>query len=229
MANVTITGYARTTGGDQIPLRVDSKAEGTEHTVTTDTNLTVTAQDIGTYKPGSTVVSLELFCPNGISYAYILRQGTILAWGSVNVSGVNNKELMLCAPVNLRPGDTVRCLPLTATARNAALCVFTGSGVARIFVGTPSGAGTTALNDLQDSSNGIGDTLQGQTIVKAMFTAGGTQAQMPVSSGGAWIRNASGQLAGAVPGTNPVNAEPCLSMVNIPIALNWEASVVTAA
>lgn len=229
MANVTITGYARTTGGDQIPLRVDSVAEGTEHSVTTDTNLTVTAQDIGTYKPGATVISLELFAPNGISYAYILRQGVILAWGSVNVQGVNNQELKLCAPVQLRPGDTVRCLPLTAAARNVALCVYTAQGVARIFVGTPSGAGTTQLNDLQDSSNNIGDTLQGQTVMKAMVTAGGTSAQAPVSSGGAWIRNASGQLAGAVPASNPTKAEPMISTVMIPIDLNWTASVVTAA
>lgn len=229
MANVTVCGYARTTGGDQIPLRVDSTAEGTEFSLTTDTNLTVTAQDVGTYKPGATVTSLEIFAPNGISYAYILRQGVILAWGSVNVTGVNNNELALCAPVTLRPGDTVRVLPLTASARNAALCVYTSSGVARIFVGTPSGAGTTQLNDLQDSANSIGDTLQGQTIMKAMFTIGGTQAQMPVSSGGAWIRNASNQLAGAVPASNPVKAEPCISSVMIPIELNWTASVVTSA
>lgn len=229
MANVTVCGYARTTGGDQIPLRVDSTAEGTEFSLTTDTNLTITAQDIGTYKPGATVTSLEIFAPNGISYAYILRQGVILAWGSVNVTGVNNKELPLCAPVNLRPGDTVRVLPLAANARNAALCTYTSSGTARIFVGTPAGAGTTALNDLQDAANSIGDTLQGQTIMKSMFTIGGTQAQMPVSSGGAWIRNASGQLAGAVPASNPVKAEPCISNVMIPIELNWTASVVTSA
>ena len=51
MANVTICGYLRTSGGDQIPLRTDSVAEGTETTITTDANLTVTAQDVGTYKP----------------------------------------------------------------------------------------------------------------------------------------------------------------------------------
>lgn len=227
MANVTITGYARTAVGDQIPLRTDSVAEGTETTITTDSNLTTTAQDVGTYKPGSTVVSLELFAPNGISYAYILRQGVILAWGSVNVAGVNNSELLLCQPVVLRPGDTVRCLPLAAASRNAALCVYTNMGMSRIFVGTPSGAGTTNLMDLQDSANSIGDTLQGQLIVKAMFTSvdGGSI----VSSGGAWIRNASGQLAGAVPASNPISAEPHLSKVAIPIALNYNASVVTDA
>jgi len=227
MANTTVVGYARTTGGDQIPLRVDSQAEGTEFSLTTDTNLTVTAQDIGTYKPGATVTSLEIFGVNGVSYCYILRQGVILSWGSVNVAGVNNQELSLCAPVTLRPGDTVRVLTLAAASRNAALCVYTSSGIARIFVGTPSGAGTTNLVDLQDSSNNIGDTLQGQTIVKAMFTS--VDGSKIVSSGGAWIRNASGQLAGVIPATNPIKAEPMISNCFIPISLNWTASVVTNA
>jgi len=226
MANVTVTGYARTTSGDQIPLRGDTKAEGTEFTLQTDTNLTTTAQDIGTYMPGATIVSVEVFAPNGISYCYILRQGVILAWGSVNVGGVNNMELMLTSPVSMRPGDTLRVLPMTATARNAALCVFTSSGVARIFTGTTGGNDTTQLTDLQDS-NSIGDTLQGQTIVKAMFTS--VDGGKIVSSGGAWIRNASGQLAGTIPASNPVSVEPMISDVLIPIELNWTASYVTNA
>lgn len=227
MANVTVTGYARTMGGTQIPLRVDSQAENTEFSLTTDTNLTTTAQDVGTYMPGSTITSLEIFAPNGISYAYILRQGVILAWGSVNVAGVNNQEMTLCRPVQIRPGDTVRVLALAAASRNAALCVYTNNGTSRIFVGTPSGSGTTALNDLQDSSNSIGDTLQGQVIVKAMFTS--VDGSKIVSSGSAWIRNASGQLAGAVPASNPIKVEPMISTCAIPISLNWVASVVTNA
>ena len=227
MANTTVVGYARTTGGDQIPLRVDSQAEGSEFSLTTDTNLTVTAQDVGTYKPGATVTSIEVFGVNGISYCYILRQGIILAWGSVNVAGVNNQELNLCAPVQLRPGDTIRVLTLAAASRNAALCVYTNRGVARIFVGTPSGSGTTNLVDLQDSANSIGDTLQGQTIVKAMLTS--VDGSKIVSSGGAWIRNASGQLAGVIPASNPIKVEPMITNCNIPIALNWTASLVTNA
>jgi hypothetical protein len=227
MANTTVVGYGRTTGGDQIPLRVDSQAEGTQFSLTTDTNLTVTAQDVGTYKPGATLTSVEVFGVNGISFCYILRQGVILAWGSVNVAGVNNQEMSLCTPVQLRPGDTIRCLTLAAASRNAALCVYTADGISRIFVGTPSGSGTTQLNDLENSANSIGDTLQGKTIVKAMFTS--VDGSKIVSSGGAWIRNASGQLAGVIPASNPIKVEPMISNVNIPIELNWTASVVTNA
>ena len=227
MANVTVTGYARTTTGDQIPLRGDTKAEGTEFSLQTDTNLTTTAQDIGTYMPGVTIVALEVFAPNGIGYAYILRQGVILSWASVNVGGVNNMEQMLCAPVTLRPGDTVRVMPQTAASRAAALCVYTSSGVARIFTGTTSGGDTTQLTDIDNANNSIGDTLQGQTVVKAMFTS--VDGGLIVSSGGCWIRNASSQLAGVIPASNPVKVEPMISDVLIPIDLNWTASYVTSA
>jgi len=227
MANVNVTGYARTTSGDQIPLRVDATAEGTEFSLTTDTNLTTVAQDIGTYMPGATVISIEVFAPNGIGFSYLLRQGVILAWGSVNVGGVNNMEQLLSAPVTLRPGDTLRVMPQTAASRAAALCVFTASGIARIFTGTTSGGDTTQLTDLQDSNNGIGKTLQGETIVKAMFTS--VDGGLIVSSGGAWIRNSSSQLAGVIPASNPVKVEPMISDVLIPIELNWTASYVTSA
>ena len=226
MANVTVVGYLRTNTGDQIPLRADSQAEGTEFTLQTDTNLTTVAQNIGNYKPGATIVSGEIFSPNGISYAYILRQGVIMSWLSVNVAGVTNKEQMSSRPVVMRPGDTLRVLPMAAASRNFALCVSTSSGVDRIFVGTPSGSGTTNLLDLQDSTS-IGDTLQGTTITQAIATS--VDGSKIVSSGSAWIRNASGQLAGAVPASNPIKVEALVSMVNIPIALNFTASVVTNA
>jgi hypothetical protein len=227
MVNITVTGYCRTTSGSQIPLKNTAQLEGTEFSLTTDTDLTTVAQDVGSYMPGATITSIEIFAPNGIQYAYVLRQGVILAWASVNVAGVNNQELNLCTPVTLRPGDDVRVLASAANVRTASLCVYTASGVSRIFTGLPAGAATTNLVDLQNTANSIGDTLQGDTIVKAMMTS--IDGSKIVSSGGCWIRNSSGQLAGAVPASNPIKVEPMISHVNIPISLNWTATVVTDA
>ena len=222
MANVTIVGYLRTNTGDQIPLRTDSVAEGTETTITTDSNLTTTAQDVGTYKPGATVMSGEICAPNGVSFCYILRQGIVLSVMIPNVAGVSNQEAMLSSPVVLRPGDQVRVLANTAANRTAALLVHTSQGNSRIFTGLPTGAGTTNLLDITDN-NSIGDTLQGQTITRAcLLTVDGGKV---VSSGGCWIRNASGQLAGAIPASNPTTVEPMWSSVNIPIALNFPATI----
>jgi hypothetical protein len=105
--------------------------------------------------------------------------------------------------------------------------VYTNTGVSRIFIGTPAGAATTNLMDLQDTSNNIGDTLQGQVVVKALFTS--IDGSKIVSSGSAWVRNASGQLAGAIPSSSPIKVEPMITTCAIPISLNWNATVVTNA
>ena len=60
MATIQCVGYARTNTGSQIPLS-SSMAEGTETTLTTDATVTVTAQDVGTYMPGATITSIEVF------------------------------------------------------------------------------------------------------------------------------------------------------------------------
>ena len=223
---VTVVGYALTNTGVQIPLKNTSVTNGTEFTLQTDSDVTTTAQDIGTYAVGQTITHLEVYAPNSISYIYVLRQGTILAFGTPNVAGISNSSSPLCTPVTLRAGDQVRCLSLSATARNAALCVYTNTGVSRIFVTTPSGAATNSLNDLQDSNNSIGDTLQGQTIVKALLTS--VDKSKIVSSGGAWIRNASAQVVGVIPASSPQDVEPMITECSIPISLNWDATIVTS-
>lgn len=228
MATITCIGYARTNTGSQIPLS-SSMSEGTETTLTTDATVTVTAQDVGTYMPGATITSIEVFGLNNISYAYVLRQGVILSWASVNVQGVSNSEMPLCAPVQLRPGDTIRVLCQAAAGKVVSLCTYSNNGVARIFTGTRSGSAastTTDLVDLQNTDNNIGDTLQSTTVIKAMLT-GVVPTKGLLSSGGAWIRNASSQIAGVVPLSNPAKCEPMISDVNIPISLNWTASIVT--
>lgn len=227
MANVTVVGYLRVQGsGDQIPLRTDSVAEGTETTITTDSNLTVTAQDIGTYKEGVTVVSGELTAPNGVAYAYILRNGLVLSVMIPNVAGVSNREAILSSPVTLRSGDQLRVLVSTAANRTASLLTLSSSGQSNIFTGLPTTQGTTNLLNITDSQ-AIGNTLQGQTIVRAcLLTVDGGKI---VSSGGAWIRNSSGTLQGAIPASNPTTVEPMWSTVSIPIGLNFTATIVTNA
>jgi hypothetical protein len=221
---VTVVGYLRTNTMSQIPLKNTSVTNGTEFTLQTDSDVTTTAQNIGNYMPGATIISGEIACPAGASFFYILRQGVILAHGIPNSAGVTNREQPLSTPVVLRPGDTLRVLSLAAASRNAALLVKTNAGMSRIFVGTPAGAATTQLLDLQDSTS-IGDTLQGQTLVQACFLS--IDGNKISSSGGAWIRNSSGQIAGIVPASNPQSVEPMWSNVNIPISLNWTANVVT--
>jgi hypothetical protein len=113
----------------------------------------------------------------------------------------------------------------TAADREAALCVYTRSGVSRIFVVTPTGAATNELVDLQ-TSNSIGDTLQGETIVKAFSTSvDGSKIETP----GAVVVDALGNVVGAVPMVSPGPMQPLFKPYSIPVNLNFKAQFLTNA
>ena len=232
MAAVDAYGYLRTNTNDQIPLAATSAnggqlTEGSVGTMQTDATLTGTVQQIGNYKPGATIVSGEIFGPNNGGFAFILRQGLVLAWLIPNKTGVTNRECMLSSPVTLRPGDLLRVQLETATSRNVALMVKTSNNISRIFTGTMNSTDKISLVDSQDATS-IGDTLQGTVLTHAVFVAPNT-GKVFSSQGGAIIQNASGQLAGAIPASDPRAVEPMVSMVNIPIELNWTASATSVA
>lgn len=226
MATNTVTGILNTSDGRKIPLSSEI-AESTESTLQTATAFSVTAQDIGDYMPGARIVSGLVTALNGISYAYILRQGLILATIPVCVNGVASSTPALCKPVTLMPGDVLRVLTLTATERDAALIVHTNRGVDRIFIGTPASGTTTQLLDLQ-TSNALGNTLQSQVIQQAVFTSiDGAKIESP--GGGAQVFDNLGNMAGAVTCSDPASVQPIMSANMIPVALNFTASVLTNA
>jgi len=224
MANVTISGFLNCTDGTVIPLQNTSQAEGTEFTLQTNATYTVTQQNAGDYAPGRTIVSASIQSANGISYAYILRNGLVAAILPVSVKGTSGMGAFpLCAPFTLQPGDQIRVLALAAASRNLAVCVYTNRGVSRIFVVTPSGGATNTPVDLQ-TGNSVGDTLQGQIIMKAFVTSvDGSK----IDGGGCLMLNEAGTVSGGIPANNPINDDVYFSTVNIPCALNYNWTVVT--
>jgi len=225
MATNTVVGNLVCSDGTNIPLKAEI-AEDTESDLTTDTVYTVAAQNIGDYAPGKVLVGGSVQADNGISYAYVLSQGLIAAIIPVSVKGISQEMPMLCAPYQLRAGDKVRVLTLDATSRNAAVCTYTAQGVSRIFVATPAGAATQSLLDLQ-TGNQIGDTLQGQTIVKAF---GSSIDGSKIETMGAYVVDALGNVVGAVPLSDPADNAPIFSMsYNIPVALNFKCQFLTNA
>ena len=225
MATNTVVGNLVCSDGTNIPLKAEI-AEDTEADLTTDTVYTVSAQNIGDYAPGKVLVGGSVQADNGISYAYVLSQGLIAAIIPISVKGISQEVPMLCAPYQLKAGDKVRVLTLTATSRNAAVCTYTAQGVSRIFIVTPSGAATQNLVDLQ-TGNAIGDTLQGQTIVKAF---GSSIDGSKIETMGAYVVDALGNVVGAIPLSDPADNAPIFSMsYNIPVALNFKCQFLTNA
>jgi uncharacterized membrane protein len=223
MATVTVSGNLYCSDGTIIPLQTDI-VEGTETTLQTNGDYTVASQDIGNYAPGKTVTHGYVLGVNNMSYAYILRQGSIVGLISIGLKGVMNKApLPLPVPVTLSPGDICRALPSTAASRLCAVYAITGSSQ-RIFTVTPSGGATNEPIDLQTSNN-LGDTLNNQTITQMMtVSVDGSK----IKGGGVLALNEVGQVIGCNATANPAHVQPRFSMVNIPVALNYTWTLVTA-
>jgi hypothetical protein len=219
MATNTVNGILVCSDGTNIPLKAEIAEGGTNTSLTTDTVYSVTAQEVGDFAPGKTVTSGLVTCDAGVAFAYLLRQGVVAAIIPVAVKGVSAFTPALCAPITLMAGDKIIVQNNTAADREGALCVYTASGVSRIFSVTPSGSGTSELVDIQ-TLNKIGDTLQGQTIVKAFFTTiDGSKIETP----GAVVVDSLNNVVGSVSATDPSKYQPLFSSCSIPVDLNFKA------
>jgi len=225
MATNTVTGVLVCSDGTNIPLKAEL-AEGTESNLTTDTVYTVSAQNVGDYAPGKTVTAALVSCDNGVGYCYILSQGLVAAIIPTSVKGaVSDGSPALCQPYTLRAGDIVRCMNNSAADREGAMCCYTASGVSRIFVVTPTGGATNELVDLQ-TGNSIGDTLQGQRIVKWYGTSvDGSK----IETQGFFVVDALGNVVGSCSATSPIVQQPLFSFAATNIALNFKAQYLTNA
>jgi len=225
MATNTVTGNLVCSDGTNVPLKLDC-AEGTETNLTTDTAYTVSAQNVGDFAPGKTVVSGLVSCDNGVGFCYILSQGLVAAIIPWSVKGaVSDGSPALCQPYTLRAGDIVRVMNNTAADREAAMAVYTASGTSRIFKVTASGGATNELVDLQ-TGNSIGDTLQGQRISKWFGTSvDGAK----IETQGFFVVDALGNVVGSCSATNPIVQQPLFSFAATNIALNYKAQFLTNA
>ena len=224
MANVDVSGFAQFSDGTSVPLFNTSMAEGTLSELKTDATYTVTAQSLGTYAPGKTLVSLYGYALNSSAYIYVLRQGVPIFFGSTGKSGiVSYGNKVFPKSVQLQPGDTVQMLALGSTVRTCTFVAHCSDGTQRAFVATPSGAATTNLVDTI-TGNDIGETLQGKKITHAMaLSVDGAK----IISGGVVIVNAQGAVVGVLATGNPTQAQVCFSPFNTAIGLNFQAQIVT--
>ena len=227
MATVNVSGILQCSDGTIIPLDAQID-EGTETNLTTNTDYTVSASNVGDYAPGKVVTHAFIQADHDISYCYILRQGLIATILPVGVKGLaGSAPLPLCAPFQLQPGDIVRVLPVTAASRATATCVYTNRGVYRIF-DVASANGNVEPVDLQ-TNNSVGDTLQGQVIIKAFTTAGSLGNCELVDAGGTLMLDEKGMPVGAVPCNSPANQPVFWSDVRIPVALNYTWRITSSA
>tara|TARA_R100001086_G_scaffold248145_3_gene184270 strand:+ start:1254 stop:1961 length:708 start_codon:yes stop_codon:yes gene_type:complete len=234
MANTAVSGTLFCSDGTEIPLFVAAIAEGTESNLTTNTtnNFTVSASAVGTAFAGKQVVASSPIMGDGdgnttCSYAYILRAGTILSILPVGLAGIVDQSRMpIPKPVVLQAGDQVRVMMNASTDRECALSVYTNRGECHIFAVTPSGAATNQLVSIL-TGNGIGETLQGQSLTMA-FATSIDRVKLAPSGMGVYVVDDKNNIVGAIVATAPSTQQVRFNSCNIPIGLNFQAQAITS-
>jgi hypothetical protein len=221
MTTQNVTGSLHCTDGTIISLLDATMTDGAETSLSTNSEYSVNASAIGDYAPGKVITHASIEAGTGISYAFILRQGLIACVLPVSVKGNSGAgPLPLCAPFQLQPGDLCKVMVVTAADRGQALCVYTNRGVYRIFL-IDSANGNVEPVDSQTGLS-VGNTLQGQVIVKAFCTSGSAANCLKISSGGVLMLDEKGLPVGVVPTSSPIVSPVFWSDCRIPCALNYE-------
>lgn len=227
MANVQVTGELRCSDGSTIPLLNASMAEGTLSELQTDSGFTTVAQTVGSYAPGKTVVAGLVAAANNASYAYLLRQGVVLATIPIAASGAVNKGAMPMKNVRLMPGDSVQVMAVTAADREISVYAHCSDGTQQIFAVTPSGAATNTLTSVI-TGNGLGETLQGK-VINEVYVNGPSAANVAKisSAGGVVFLDAQGSPIGAAHASVVAAAQPMPVEFNTRVQLNFALQCVT--
>ena len=225
MADVLASGVIYFQDGTTVPVQNTAQTEGSKEEILTDAEITTTAQSIGDYGPKKTIVAGYICVANAAAYCYVERQGVPISFINVGKAGMaGGSYFPASARVLLQPGDKLYVYAQTAADRTASLLTQTNQGSHRVFQGTPSGSGSTALLDTI-TSNTIGDTLGGssEVIQKALLVSG--DGTLLTSAGGAWIKNNIGNVAGAFAAQDSENHFPVFTECKIQVNLNYTAAV----
>ena len=217
MADVECEGFLQLSTGVVIPVYRSDLAEGTLEEVQTDADFTTSAQSIGDYAPGQTVVGGHVACANGFGYAYIDRQGQPLSIIMGGKAGVVGSGCLPAKPATLMPGDKLKVMAQTAASRVLNIGVWTANGTQRIF--TVTGASGTVNPVDSITGNSLGATLENQTIRSIYMTS--VDGTKNTSASGVVAINAQGSPVGAVAATAPASEAAAWCACNIPVKLNY--------
>ena len=235
MANVKTYGILYCSDGTEIALLNASTAEasaiGAANFVNLQTstinNYNVEASNVGTAYPGKTIIaSTPLQAENNIAAAFILRAGQIINVLPVAKAGVvSDSKVMLCSGTRLQAGDKIMIMPLAASARMISFAAYTAQGQYHIFQALPTGAGDVSLTSIMTDLS-IGDTFQGQTIVKSYVTSI-DGAKLSSSAGGVLVLSDKNEIVGAQVASAPTLSQPMFETCSMPIGLNFIARATT--
>lgn len=224
---VVVMGNLVCSDGTNIPILNASMSNGTSAEVKSNAAFSVVATSVGTYAAGKTVVaSTPMVGTNSVAWAYLLRRGQVIQTYPCGKAGSAQTGIVpLCNSVTLQAGDAVHAMPNSAADRECTLTAYTASGRNHIFTVTPTGGDTFTLVSII-TGQGIGDTFQGETIVKAW--ASSVDGILITSGGGVVVVNDKGVPVGLLAAQNTQVQSAQYVNCSIPVALNFAAQVITS-
>ena len=183
----------------------------------------LTAQSLGDYAQGDTLISGLVTAQTNAGCAYISYGGEIVSTLPVSAHSVTNDMVPLAKAVTVRAGMVLQIVTHAAATTQYYLSVETATQ-SHIFAYTSSGAATGNLTSILTSQN-IGRVIK-QPIRQAFFTG---PADTTAAPGGAILVNGAGTPVGFVPISLSSKAQPKYSQVSIAVDLNTVGQVVADA
>ena len=163
--------YFQTQSGKALTLNAQTLTDGTEAEVTSggDGLNVVAGISFGQYGVGEVVTHGLAVFSDAPLYAYLLDgNGKIVMPIPVSRDVGNGGVTPLCRPLVVTNGMTVRAMAIDvggAQGANASLSVYCSDGSVEVFSATATDGNTVELTSIQ-TSQGIGKTLNGRTIIK---------------------------------------------------------------
>jgi hypothetical protein len=183
----------------------------------------LTAQSLGDYAQGDTLISGLVTAQTNAGCAYISYGGEIVSTLPVSAHSVTNDMVPLAKAVTVRAGMVLQIVTHVAATTQYYLSVETATQ-SHIFSYTSSGAATGNLTSILTSQN-IGRVIK-QPIRQAFFTG---PADTTAAPGGAILVNGAGTPVGFIPISLSSKAQPKYSQVSIAVDLNTVGQVVADA
>lgn len=180
----------------------------------------LTAQSLGDYALGDTIVAGIVTAQTNAGVAYVDFGGAIASTIPVSAFGVSNKMVKLIKRFPVRAGMTLNIKTHVVATTQYYLAVETQSQ-SHVFAYTSSGAATgdlVSINTAQD----VGRVLK-QPVLCAYFT--GPQDTTAAPAGAIFV-NGAGEPMGFVPLSGSTKAQPEYTEFRIGVDLNTKAQIV---
>jgi len=180
----------------------------------------LTAQSLGDYALGDTLVAGIVTAQTNAGVAYANYGGDIAATFPVCAFGVTNDMVPLAKPLRVQSGMTLYIKTHVVATTQYYLAIETASQ-SHVFAYTSTGAATGDLVSINTSQD-VGRVLK-QPILCAYFT--GPQDTTAAPAGAIFV-NGAGTPTGFVPLSGSSKAQPGYTKFSVPVDLNTKAQVV---